>query len=386
MFDSHGIQIWNAATNILRDDARQSAPVSESRSTAHFVALLRTFAFLLLDAAHLTLARHMQDPDQQTRTFKIANKACRFCLDTGELDLALRVLERSSDYVGAAEEALPIVQITDEVDGRLVQHRSALRRLVSEYYLLRMTHAWKSDRFDMADHFFNKVGTRELVISSELAEKAADLFHEAGRFLAHKREPQSTIKWCERALAVLDAVGVENLSQDAPDLRLAVTSTLVEALLIIASAANCSRATILVDELESIYGMSNRMAVLIMRFRLLIARQPVDNGSLHEVLRHMIRRALMTDHNFKLYVHCMTIMDITWADDIDADSCRPYTKLDGTVHSARSPHLKISFNLGYYQTLRLTPTKQVSPVSAWRRRSLRMCYLRSKKQRRRRVM
>ncbi|KAK6396127.1 hypothetical protein LTR65_010237 [Meristemomyces frigidus] len=268
-FDTLGSQLWNAATNIIRDEENQHDPKISRNDIARLTVLLRTCAFLLIDAAHQTSSRRSKDDDQRVRTFKIANKACRFCLDHEELELALKVLERSSDYVSRTEEEWPIVQIADIVGFGHGDHQLALRRLVAEYYLLRMTHAWKSDRFDMADHFFNKLSARELTSSADLAEKAADLFYEAGRSLAASRQPQPTIKWCERALSTLDSSDLESLSQDAPELRLAITGTLVEALSSTGTAVDRDRAAQVMDELESNYGMGNRVALSVMRFQLL---------------------------------------------------------------------------------------------------------------------
>lgn len=297
-FDALGSQLWNAATNMLRDEESQPDFPARRKYPSRLIVLLRVLAFLLIDAAHHSSSRRTKDHDQRVRAFKVANKACRFCLDHGELELGFKILERSSDYAGRAEEELPIVQIADDADGRHDNHQLTLRRLVTEYYLLRMTHAWKSERFDMADHFFSKLGGKELASSADLAEKAADLFHEAGKSLAASKQMQPAIKWCERALSTLDSCELENLSQDAPELRLAITGTLVESLSYTGSAGDIRRATQVVDELNS-YGMSNRVAVSLMRFQLISAQQPVDVSALSAVLRHMISSALITDRSFK---------------------------------------------------------------------------------------
>lgn len=298
-FDTLGSQLWNAATSVIREEEDQDGPRAKRNEIARLVVLLRTLAFLLVDAAHHTSSRRTGDRDQRVRTFKLANKACRFCLDHGELELALKVLERCSEYVSQAEEEVPIVQIADVNGGNQGDIQLILRRLVAGYYLLRMTHAWKSARFDVADHFFNKLGTRELTSSAPLAENAADLFHEAGKSLAGKQMSEPAIKWCERALSTLDACDVEDLSQDAPELRLAITATFVDMLLVDDSEGNSDRAEGAVDQLESAYGMSNRIAVSVMRFQILTARQPVDVGQLSTVLQHMMRLSVMTDKSFK---------------------------------------------------------------------------------------
>ena len=257
------------------------------------------FSYLLVDAAHSTSTRRVRDQDQRLRTFKIALKACRFGLDAGENELALKVLERLSDYASSAEEDSPIVRISAKAHGEGSDHHNALKELVNEYYLLRMTHAWKTERFDLADHFYTKLNLRELATSALLVEKAADMFHEAAKALVTGKLWDLASKWCERAANALDSCEVEDLSHDAPELRLAVTATSIEALLAYGAAESREHASALVGQLEAAYGMGNRIAVTLMRFQILIAEQPMDLVQVDAVMTRMIRQAVMTDKAFK---------------------------------------------------------------------------------------
>lgn len=298
MLDSLGSQLWNAATNILRQEESEHDP-RKRKERGRLVTLLRMFGYLLVDAAHHTSSRRTKDLDQRVRTFKIGLKACRFCLDNGELELALKGLERCSEYTSAAEEDAPIVRIVQSQDSDEIDRHLTLKRLALEYYLLRMTHAWKSDRFDMAEHFSLKLGELGVASSADLAEKAADLFYEAGRSLADKKLWSDAIKWCERAISALENCNVEGLSQNAPELRLAITSTLVPALLASGRADASDRATELVDQLEANYGMAHRVAVSLMRFQITTSRESVDLTQLSTTMRNMIRIAMLTDKSFK---------------------------------------------------------------------------------------
>ena len=158
------------------------------------------FAFLLIDASRCTSPKRLGDDNQAARTFKVALKTCRFCLDHENLELALKVLERCADYVSAVEETQPIVRITEGPDEDKHDRQLTMKRFVVEYHLLRITHAWKTERYDVAELFFSKVGYETLVESTTLAEKAADLFHEAGRFMARKKAIEPAVVWCELSL------------------------------------------------------------------------------------------------------------------------------------------------------------------------------------------
>jgi tetratricopeptide (TPR) repeat protein len=92
--------------------------------------------------------------------------------------------------------------------------------------LLQMTHAWKIGKFDAAEHHYNKIHVSQLSGSASLAEKAADLYYEAGKSLAQKNLHDTAIVWLERAISALDACESEDQSQDAGELRLAITSSL----------------------------------------------------------------------------------------------------------------------------------------------------------------
>ncbi|KAK3072410.1 sporulation-specific protein 22 [Teratosphaeriaceae sp. CCFEE 6253] len=297
--DSLGCQLWNAATNSLRDAEGQALDASKRREHTRLVVLLRVFGYLLVDAAQHTPARRTKDEDQRVRTFKVAVKACRFCLDVGELDLAMKVMERLAEYATAAEKDIPIVRIVAVAHDAADQREAALKQLTTEYHLLRLTHAWKSDRFDVADLSFTKIDQRELAGCASLTEKAADVFHEAAQSLVVKKVWDSAIKWCERAIDSLDNCGVEELSYDAPELRLAITATFVEALLTIGTAEAREHALRLVEQLEMAYGMTNRIAVSLMRLQILTGAPKLDLTEVNGVITQMIKQAVLTDKSFK---------------------------------------------------------------------------------------
>lgn len=223
-FDTLGCEIWNAATSIIRTAENETDATLKRNVNSRFAALLRVFAFLLIDTAYHGSSKTTKTLDQRVRTFKLALKACRFCLDRGDLDLAIKVLESCSDHVSAAAEDSPLLRISDRDDE--ADLRATLKTSVSEYYLLRMTHAWKTERIDLAEHFSNQVSASQLADSAGLSEKAADLYYEAGEWLLSRNDLEAAIKWLERALAALDACDLERLSQDAGELRLTISSAL----------------------------------------------------------------------------------------------------------------------------------------------------------------
>lgn len=299
-FDTLGTQIWNAATNLIREDEDESDPRMKRKGITALATTLRVFAFLLIDTAHQSLSKHSKDGERQLRVLKTGLKTARFCLNKNSLELALKVLERCSDYVTAAEEAEPILHLAQDLNSTSADLQTSIKHLVTEYYLLRTTYAWRSSRFDVAAYFGAKISNEDPTLCADLAEKAADLFHEAGKSFTSQNMTEQAIAWCERAIKALDAHNLEELSPHAVDLRFSVTATLIDTLLCCDDTASFERSASLLRRLEEEFGLGNRMAVSLMRFKLLTFKPPVDAEQLEGVLRHMIRLVVLTDQNFRM--------------------------------------------------------------------------------------
>ncbi|RMY32279.1 hypothetical protein D0866_06719 [Hortaea werneckii] len=319
--DILGSQLWNAATNFLREEEIQQDAGMKSHDTSALVVRLRVFAFLLIDAASHASAHREKSQGQLVRSFKIANKACRSCLASGQLELASKVFERCSEYVGKSEPDNQIVYLTQIAEKNESDEQRVFDRLKCEYYLLRGTHAWKGGRLDVADHFFSKVGPDALTLSSDLAENAADSLHEAAKSAADIKNTDLAIKWCEKAVAALNNCEQEDLSLYAAELRLAIASTMIDALLSQSgNAGSRFTATNIIEDLETSHGMSNRVALALMRLRLLVNSNPVDVEQLNLGLERVIRLTILTEKGFKTIERTVVTYSLfaTTSNDIDA--------------------------------------------------------------------
>lgn len=223
-FDSIGTDLWNGTTNLLRDvEEHQRDPRLRRDAPNKTTVLLRVFAFHLLDTAYQASPKRTRDAEQRTRNLKLALKTCRSCLDSDELALSLKVLEKCSDHVSSVEDGSPLVRLTEQDDDGSGMAR--MKSLVFEFYLLRVMHAWKSGRLDVAKHFISKLNIKGNH-AVDLPEKAADLFYEVGRSLLKKHDTSGAMEWLERALSTLDVCEVEHLSDTAADLRLSISAKL----------------------------------------------------------------------------------------------------------------------------------------------------------------
>lgn len=298
--DLLGSQLWNSATNFLREQEIEQDAGIRIHATSALVVRLRVFAFFLIDTASHASPHCENSQGQLIRLFKIANKASRSCLASAQLELASKVFERCSEYVGKSEPDDQLVHLTQIAEKNESDDQRMFDRLRCEYYLLRATNAWKGGRLDVADHFFSKVSPDALTLSSELAENAADSLHEAAQSAADNKYTELAIKWCETAVAALDNCEQEDLSLHASELRLAIATTMIDALLSQTGDAGSRLSAInIIEDLETSHGMSNRVALALMRLRLLINTNPVDIEQLNLGLERIIRLTIMTEKGFK---------------------------------------------------------------------------------------
>ncbi|KAI6837146.1 SPO22-domain-containing protein [Hortaea werneckii] len=263
--DLLGSQLWNAATNFLREEEIQQDAGMKSHDTSTLVVRLRVFAFLLIDtASHASAHREKSQA-------------------SGQLELASKVFERCSEYVGKPEPDDQIVYLTQIAEKNESDDQRVFDRL--KY---------------VADHFFSKVGPDALTLSSDLAENAADSLHEAAKSAADIKNTDLSIKWCERAVAALNNCEQEDLSLYAAELRLAIASTMIDALLSQSmNAGSRLTATKIIEDLETSHGISNRVALALLRLRLLVKSIPVDVEQLNLGLERVIRLTIVTERGFK---------------------------------------------------------------------------------------
>jgi hypothetical protein len=63
------------------------------------------------------------------------------------------------------------------------------------------------------------------------------------------------------------------------------------------------RAGLLVEELDKVHGLGNRMAVQLLRLKIILQGQPVDLKRIGDTMARLLRAAVLTDRTFRLFVH-----------------------------------------------------------------------------------
>lgn len=195
---------------------RSTTDAEKDRQEGRLACSLKVFALSLIEAAYQSSSHRTDKPERKVRTFKIGLKAARYCLDRADLELANKAFERIAVYASAAER---IESRHDDPFAEISMEHA------NHFYLLRVMHAWKSNRLDLAEHMYSRLSADQL-LKPELAEKAIDLFLEIGKDLTKQKRPADGANWLERAHEIICACEPEALDNGASELGLSIVSAL----------------------------------------------------------------------------------------------------------------------------------------------------------------
>lgn len=221
-FDLLGTDLWNYSAQLVHDDELPCDPQAGTIGRAHLGVIVRVFALLLLDTAHRSSVHRTKDPDQQVRLLKVALRTSRLCLNKNALELSIKPLEICSQNVTIPSDTTPLMQIAETTNVNETEDQASMKNLTGEYYLLRLMHSWKSNRLDLADHFFLKFDALKMANATDLSVKEADLFDEIAKSLCKTKQMRDALKWFERAFLALEKCSDEATTQEIAELRLCI--------------------------------------------------------------------------------------------------------------------------------------------------------------------
>lgn len=159
------------------------------------------------------------------------------------------------------------------------------------------------NRLDVAEHMYTKAEGLRQFLSPDYAEKLADVLYEIGKSLSARSDFVIAIKWFERANDVINGPGLEQLSREGVELRLAILQALVTALLGAGTPEGLEQARNYVDFIEAEAG--NKFVVSLLKLELLqkMPAEVFDSEPYADVLRYTIRNFSFSDSGFKLIMH-----------------------------------------------------------------------------------
>lgn len=328
--DSTGTSLWNLCTRLKREEYDDSA------SGIHKVLIYtRIFAFLILALAQWG---DRNAPNDVIRLTKLAIKTGRSCI--GKLQISHQLCTHAYETNRHAEEdelefALLALQKAADCNGLLQNMRENLaqddakvcKRLEAEYFILRtvlvsdavlrynkgcpliLRQSWKEGRLDIAEHMYGKSESLRQQLDPSAAESLADTLFEVGKDLLDKNDFTMATKWLERAYEFLNSRELEQLSRDTIELRLAISQSLIHALLGLNTSEGLQKAENHVGYVESEIG--DKFVVLLLRLEILLksSNEVFDSDAYAGVLRRMIRNLDLSDSNFRLIIHHIRKLD-----------------------------------------------------------------------------
>lgn len=150
---------------------------------------------------------------------------------------------------------------------------------------------------------YTKAEPLSQLLTSEYAERLADVLFEIGKSLSTRGDFSVATKWFERANEVINGQELEQLSREGLELRLAILQALVTALLGNGTPEGLDKAKKYVDCIEAETG--NKFVVSLLKLELLqkTPAEVFDSEAYGVVLRHIIRNFTCSDSGFKLVMH-----------------------------------------------------------------------------------
>ncbi|GAB1313483.1 sporulation-specific protein 22 [Madurella fahalii] len=228
------------------------------------------------------------------RLMRLGLKVVRDCVDASESKLAGLVIQAVADYKG---------WLQDMADGLPEEEVTECRCLEVEYFIMRTAMAWVEGRLDVAEHMYTKAERLRQFLSPEYAERLADVLYEIGKSLSSRSDFSIATKWLERANEIINGQGLEQLTREGVELRLAILQALVTSLLGAGTPDGLEKAKNYVDYIEAEVG--NKLVVSLLKLELLqkTPAEVFDSEGYADVLRHIIRNIGFSESGFKLIIH-----------------------------------------------------------------------------------
>ncbi|RKF74152.1 Sporulation-specific protein 22 [Golovinomyces cichoracearum] len=281
--ESYGTKIWNLCTRLRRDIE------SDSSDEIHEILLLtRILAFLMLDCAHQCGKATSENLPRLMRT---GVKSCKSCIEYKNSELALKVLGKVSSYQVLLKNFETDITKDD---------RDICEKLLAEYYVLRTAVAWQMEQFDIAEHMYHKSTSSMKKLEANTTESFADVLHDIGRGLLNRKQYKLSVIWSRRAFDIISGWQLDELSNDASELRISILQALIKALIGVQDKESLIEARRWLDMLEREVG--DKIVVLLLNLEIISApiNEYFDSDAYSDVIQRIMRAVYLTEPNFKL--------------------------------------------------------------------------------------
>ncbi|KAK4204676.1 meiosis protein SPO22/ZIP4 like-domain-containing protein, partial [Triangularia verruculosa] len=299
--DGVGVQLWNLCTRLWREYNDPIHPPDATDPRLKKLALHgKCLGFWLVVFARSTKNKRKRRSDL-VDVIKLGLKITRDLVASKQTKLAGNALQIVADHKGHLQDM--------GQEGWLEEEVNEANCLEVEYFIWRTALAWVEGRLDVAEHMYTSTERLRKFLTRDYTERLADVLYEIGKSLSVKRDYKIAVKWLERANEVVNSVGVDQLTREGVELRLAVLQALVTALSGTGVEEDHKKAKNYVDFLEG--EMGNKMVVSLLKLEVLYKTpnaEVFDEEGYAEVLRHLIRnfdgkKGMGSGAEFKLIIH-----------------------------------------------------------------------------------
>ncbi|TEA13067.1 Zinc cluster transcription factor acuM [Colletotrichum sidae] len=285
--DKAATALWNLCTRLRREDDTGSL-VSRKK----LLIASHAVAFLMIDVARSRQATDMADV---VHLMKLVLKTGRLCISSNSVSIANDILQKGANYTKLLEQLRSSMLGPDDL--------AECARLQSEYYILRVAVCWKNGKLDTANYMYEKAAPTVQSLDPRSAEKMSEVLYDIGRALNNKNDFKLAAVWLERAYDIINSQGLDVLSRDAIELRLAIGQAHIQSLIGIDTPACIQKAQNLIGYIESEIGQ--KPVVLLLQLEVLqkASAEVFDIGAYAEILRRMVRIFDFSEAHFKLLVY-----------------------------------------------------------------------------------
>ncbi|KAF2403591.1 SPO22-domain-containing protein [Trichodelitschia bisporula] len=284
--DTKGTALWNLSTRQQRSVTSDSSAVEKE-----CICLIRVFAFCLLDCAAQGRTGG-GNPPAFVRLLRVGSKAAKACIEQGDLEMAVRVLERTASWNEKLEARSSDLSPEDA---------AVVTGLRGRYWMLRTVLAWKQSKLDVAEHMFQKVLPLVSAADPLLAEEIADIAYEVGKDLISKKNFPAAVSWLEKSYDLLAEQEPGRLSDNAMELGMSVMQQLVKALISMKTPEALAKAGDTANRLDAVY--PEKLVAALVKLEVLSADASPDPAVYSDVLQRIFRIISLTETNFKMLMH-----------------------------------------------------------------------------------
>ncbi|OXV09702.1 hypothetical protein Egran_02543, partial [Elaphomyces granulatus] len=221
------------------------------------------------------------------KILQLSLRSADLCIESGTLDLSLKILERAAVRV----ERLEIFSGDDDVP--------IGRTLSAKYYMLRTLLAWHQTRPDLAEHMLCMIPEEAINNDLQLASELADLCYNVGQQAFSKGQFDLAAKWLEKA-AKHNSRSLNAGDENSPNvkLRLIILHMTVRAYLEQNSGESRTKSLQTLEILISYY--PNELAVLILWLEVMMKQGNPDHRIFYNRLETLVHVIELTDTNIKI--------------------------------------------------------------------------------------